>query len=118
MKEGVIEKVLVPHRNPKRAQTGAGKVQCIRLVDQSENRDDEKDDVIVLSAETGVEEDDGEDDSAGSPGKLHYLAALRKSPTETSADAFHLKTNVVFHRQIIDLLDNSGTRGMTLSVRV
>jgi hypothetical protein len=31
-------------------------------------------------------------------------------------DTFHLKTNIIIHKQIIDLLDKSDTREMSLTV--
>ena len=64
VKEGTIEKVLVPNSNTKRYPNG--KVQCIRLVDMDdrEKQDQEKEGVVVVPAHTDDEGDEPDDNDA------------------------------------------------------
>jgi hypothetical protein len=61
IKEGLIEKVLVPSSNKKRLLDG--KVPCIRLVqiDDAEKREQEKDGIEVIPPETAVDDDEADD---------------------------------------------------------
>jgi hypothetical protein len=113
VKEGIIEKVLVSNSTKRLA---SGKVQCIRLVNKgdSQKQDQEKEDIVVLPAETDVDEGDAEEIAIDSPGRSSITVGI-SDKTNTSVE-FHLKANIVIHKQILDLLYNAGPRGMTLSV--
>ncbi|KAJ8462329.1 hypothetical protein ONZ51_g10973 [Trametes cubensis] len=87
MEQGIIEKVQVPHADRKRFPDR--RVQCIRLItEDSQSQVD-----VEPVADVDFEEIEG-------------------SPAD---DYTGLKSNVSLHRQMIDLLVESGTRGMTLN---
>jgi hypothetical protein len=66
VKEGTIEKVLVPSRNKERSVSG--KVQCVRLVNRDEQDERDKEGIVVLPADTAVE-DELEEDTTDVVGK-------------------------------------------------
>ncbi|KAF9455017.1 hypothetical protein P691DRAFT_691292 [Macrolepiota fuliginosa MF-IS2] len=88
IQQGVIEKVVVPSS---RRKSSKSLVKCFRLV-TSENKPE------------GVDLDPQDDDETEEEEK----AELAKEVSE-------VKMNVTIHKQILDLLEESGTRGMTLS---
>jgi hypothetical protein len=45
-------------------------------------------------------------------------SAMSSTKTTVEAQPTTLKLNITLHKQIIDLLANAGTKGMTLSVRM
>ncbi|KAI0374486.1 hypothetical protein BV20DRAFT_961659 [Pilatotrama ljubarskyi] len=87
MEQGVIEKVQVPHADRKRYPDR--RVQCIRLITEDE-RSQSQGEVVA--------DDDFEEVEA-----VH------------DDDYTGLKANVSLHRQMIDLLAEAGTKGMTLN---
>lgn len=86
LQQGVIEKVLVPSNRKKSNGTS---VKCFRLV--TENPANEIEGAVVVQGE-----DDKEDEMIG--------------------EAAGVKVNITIHKQIIDLLEDAGTTGMTLNV--
>ncbi|KAK7019694.1 hypothetical protein VNI00_017994 [Paramarasmius palmivorus] len=87
MDQGVVEKVTVPSKRKKSNKDC--NVICLRLLD--ENASGGSSTVAAITPEQEEEEEEGLDQSSG------------------------LKTNVTLHKQIVDLLEESGTRGMTLN---
>ncbi|KAI0359061.1 hypothetical protein OH77DRAFT_1396288 [Trametes cingulata] len=87
MEQGVIEKVQVPHADRKRFPDR--KVQCIRLITE-DARSQSQGEVVV--------DDDFEEVEA-----VH------------DDDYTGLKANVSLHRQMIDIVAEAGTKGMTLN---
>ncbi|KAH6916823.1 hypothetical protein BKA70DRAFT_313865 [Coprinopsis sp. MPI-PUGE-AT-0042] len=85
LQQGVIEKVLVPSNRKKSNGTS---VKCFRLV--TENPANEIEGAVVVQGE-----DDKEDELIG--------------------EAAGVKVNITIHKQIIDLLEDAGTTGMTLN---
>ncbi|EIW64510.1 uncharacterized protein TRAVEDRAFT_139409 [Trametes versicolor FP-101664 SS1] len=85
MEQGVIEKVHVPHADRKKHPDR--KVPCIRLINEDAEAQTQGEVVPIA-------DDDFEGPSAGETG---------------------LKVNVSLHRQMIDLLAESGEKGMTLN---
>ncbi|KAI0768599.1 hypothetical protein BD413DRAFT_563329 [Trametes elegans] len=85
MEQGVIEKVQVPHAD--RQRFPGRKVPCIRLISEDENSQ-------VQGEVVPIDDEDLEADAGDYTG---------------------MKANVSLHRQIIDLLAESGTKGMTLN---
>ncbi|KAF5319851.1 hypothetical protein D9758_018452 [Tetrapyrgos nigripes] len=87
VQQGILEKVIVPNSRKK-----SSSVLCLRLVDEkgsSEGKDDDDDDVVVLRPQDDKDEEDFSQDG--------------------------VKMNMTIHKQIIDLLEQSGTTGMTLN---
>ncbi|KAF6766510.1 hypothetical protein DFP72DRAFT_866743 [Ephemerocybe angulata] len=87
IQQGVIEKVIVPSN---RKNSSGSTVKCFRLVDEAGGRDEIDDDGVVVQA------DDEKDDDA------------------VDGDSI-VKANITIHKQILDLLEESGSTGMTLN---
>ncbi|KAG7098926.1 hypothetical protein E1B28_000821 [Marasmius oreades] len=88
VRQGVIEKVIVPSQ--KKRTNKASNVLCLRLLDENAMGGNEVEDLKQ------VDED-------------------KEADTEELVNASGVKTNVTIHRQIIELLEESGTRGLTLN---
>ncbi|KAI0032488.1 hypothetical protein K488DRAFT_49752 [Vararia minispora EC-137] len=94
--QGVIERVTVPHPSPRKAKA---KVQCIRLV----NPDGQPD----------VQE---EVDEPLEQGELILSSLTTSSDDHTSETSYgELRADVTLHKQMVDLLEQAGTAGMTLN---
>ncbi|OSD05907.1 hypothetical protein PYCCODRAFT_1383895 [Trametes coccinea BRFM310] len=89
MEQGFIEKVQVPHADRQRYPDR--RVQCIRLVTEEAGSQPQGDIGAVADVDFEEVEDHVADDDTG------------------------LKANVSLQRQIIDLIADSGTKGMTLN---
>ncbi|KAJ2930499.1 hypothetical protein H1R20_g6596, partial [Candolleomyces eurysporus] len=86
IQQGVIEKVIVPSNRKK--STGSS-VKCFRLVNENAEQKDDEEGILVQA------DDSRDDDIVG--------------------DDSGVKANITIHKQIIDLLEESGTSGMTLN---
>ncbi|KAG6837874.1 hypothetical protein H0H93_013027 [Arthromyces matolae] len=87
IQQGVIEKVVVPSNRRKASNTS---VKCFRLVSSDQiGRDDEG--VVVQSQDVDDDEKEGEQLESA------------------------VKMNITIHKQIFDLLEESGSTGMTLN---
>ncbi|TDL28869.1 hypothetical protein BD410DRAFT_738661 [Rickenella mellea] len=94
--EGTIEKVLVPTDS---SRSATHRLLCIRLVPSEENKVEEVEGAVVLPVDTG--DDDKEEETM----------ILQESGSIDTG----VKANATVHKQLVDLLDASGSRGMTLS---
>ncbi|ESK95510.1 hypothetical protein Moror_12696 [Moniliophthora roreri MCA 2997] len=89
IEQGVIEKVIVPSKRKKSPKSS--NVICLRLLDENATGGPS----TSLSTLVPPEQEDEEE--------------------EELAQASGVKTNVTLHKQMFDLLEESGTRGMTLN---
>ncbi|KAF8506874.1 hypothetical protein F5888DRAFT_45373 [Russula emetica] len=81
----VVERVMVPSA----IRSGPASVPCIRLISNN-------------------------DDAANQPGETH-ITGEPSTHVAPEGQPTTLKLNITLHKQIIDLLTNAGTKGMTLS---
>ncbi|CAA7259955.1 unnamed protein product [Cyclocybe aegerita] len=86
VQQGLIEKVVVPNT---RSKSSDATVKCFRLLDQGAHPE----------GQNAVVSSDEDDDLDGTP----------------SASQSGVKLNSTVHKQLIDLLEESGTTGMTLN---
>lgn len=87
IQQGVIEKVIVPSN---RKGSHGSSVKCFRLVSDDAGDAQNNDDAVIVQADDGKDDDIGGDESG-------------------------VKANITIHKQIFDLLEDSGTAGMTLN---
>ncbi|THU88448.1 hypothetical protein K435DRAFT_830546 [Dendrothele bispora CBS 962.96] len=87
VQQGILEKVIVP--STRRKSPKGATVLCLRLVDENGSNDDKDNGVVVLQPQDDREEED------------YFQSGV--------------KMNMTIHKQIIDLLEESGTNGMTLN---
>lgn len=97
---------------PSTVRSGPASVPCIRLISNN-------DDVANRPSETHITR---EPSTHGVPGS--YVKA-KKGPSagslaKTTAEGqpTTIKLNITLHKQMIDLLENAGTKGMTLNVSI
>lgn len=83
-------------------------VKCFRLV-TSEN----KPEGVILDTQ---EDDEAEEEEKAGLASEYRCLSKQRSDIDTRKVS-GVKMNVTIHKQILDLLEESGTRGMTLSVR-
>ncbi|KAL0071703.1 hypothetical protein AAF712_000625 [Marasmius tenuissimus] len=91
VQQGVVEKVIVPSIRKK--STRASNVLCLRLVDENAT---------------------GGNESGISPDLDQVFEEGDVVDAEELVNVSGVKMNATIHRQIIELLEDSGTRGMTL----
>lgn len=105
IQQHIIEKVIVPNNKKKVPNTA---VKCFRLVE----------DVPSPLLDGAVVVTDLEDDIEDSElGRLFMVVWLLHRLTASTVTVQNgVKMNMTIHKQIIDLLEGSGTRGMTLNV--
>lgn len=87
--QGVVDKVQVPRQKGK-------SVTCVRLLDRPSD----------------VEQVETEGRSS------NVMALATHLPDRLDGELPTFKANVTFHRQLVDLVDQSGVDGMTLNVRM
>lgn len=104
---GLIEKVIVPSNRKKSINA---MVKCFRLVTPEESpKRDEEEGVIVQVQEA--------DDDDGSPLGLSLPASRTNILMSLLiGEPNGVKMNLSIHKQILNLLEESGTMGMTLNV--
>ena len=107
IQQHIIEKVMVPNNKKKVPNTS---VKCFRLVEDIPSP--LLDGAVVISDL----EDDIEDSDLGCFFMIVWL--LHKLTVSTVTVQYGVKMNKTVHKQIIDLLEESGTRGMTLNVSI
>ncbi|KAF8649735.1 hypothetical protein AX16_005506 [Volvariella volvacea WC 439] len=88
IQQGLVEKVIVPSNK----KTGSA-IKCLRLVEAEGSADMDREDNIIVQPEL---DDDAEQEEI-----------------EKGHDG--VKLNLTIHKQIVDLLHESGTKGMTLT---
>jgi transcription factor C subunit 3 len=102
----VVERVMVPGT----ARSGTSSIPCIRLIS------DDNDAANELNVDPShITPDPSTHDVLGS-----YARSSALSRTETLVDGSPstIKLNFTLHKQIINLLENAGPKGMTLNVRI
>lgn len=107
IQQNIIEKVIVPNNKKKVPNTA---VKCFRLVEDAPSPllDGA---VVVTDLEDDVEDID--------LGWLFTIVWLIHRLTESTVTVQNgVKMNITIHKQIVDLLEGSGTRGMTLNVSI
>ncbi|KAF9269944.1 hypothetical protein L218DRAFT_888243 [Marasmius fiardii PR-910] len=92
IRQGVVEKVIVPSQRKKSNKTS--NVLCLRLLDEDATGGNEGD---ASNYQQQIEDEQDADTDA-----------------EELVNVSGVKTNVTIHRQIIELLEDAGTRGLTL----
>ncbi|KAL0572575.1 hypothetical protein V5O48_009395 [Marasmius crinis-equi] len=92
VQQGVVEKVIVPSIRKKSTRTS--NVLCLRLVDENAT---------------------GGNDAGPSTGAEQQMHEDEVMDAEELVTVSGVKMNATIHRQIIELLEESGTRGMTLN---
>jgi oxalate---CoA ligase len=107
IQQHIIEKVIVPNNKKKVPNTT---VKCFRLVEDTPSP--LLDGAVVVSDL----EDDIEDSDLGWLFMIVWL--LHRLTASTVAVQYGVKMNITVHKQIIDLLEGSGTRGLTLNVSI
>jgi hypothetical protein len=107
IQQHTIEKVIVPNNKKKVPNTA---VKCFRLVEDTPSP--LLDGVVVVSDL----EDDIEDSDLGWLFMIVWL--LHRLTASTVTVQYGVKMNITVHKQIIDLLEGSGTRGLTLNVSI
>lgn len=107
IQQHIIEKVIVPNNKKKVPNTA---VKCFRLVEDVPSP--LLDGAVVV---TDLE-DDVEDSDLGWLSLIVWLLHRLTASTVTVQNG--VKMNITVHKQIIDLLEGSGTRGMTLNVSI
>ena len=107
IQQNIIEKVIVPNNKKKVPNTA---VKCFRLVEDAPSP--LLDGAVVV---TDLE-DDVEDIDLGWLFTIVWLIHRLTVSTVTVQNG--VKMNITIHKQIVDLLEGSGTRGMTLNVSI
>lgn len=106
IQQGLIEKVVVPNARKKSLNTS---VKCFRLVKHEVSAPPES--AVVVSDM----EDDIDDVLLGNA-IMHHGFAEYILNNHSYLASNGIKLNITIHKQIIDLLEDSGTSGMTLNV--
>ncbi len=101
IQQGLIEKVIVPNK------TSVASVKCLRLLDGNSTS-------LGEGATIVLDHDGNSDDEE--IGKTMHSHFARNVHMISLAQLPGIKFNATIHKQIIDLIEESGTRGMTLSV--
>lgn len=106
IQQNIIEKVIVPNNKKKGPNTA---VKCFRLVEDipSPLLDGA---VVVTDLEDDIEDSD--------LGWLFMIVWLHRLIASTVTVQNGVKMNITVHKQIVDLLEGSGMRGMTLNVPI
>jgi oxalate---CoA ligase len=102
----VVERVMVPGT----ARSGAASIPCIRLISDDNDATNETNEYT-----THIPRDPSMNDV---PGSYARPGALSQTKPFLGGQPSTIKVNVTIHKQMINLLENASTKGMTLNVTI